>query len=188
MEATARHVVLFAVELAGDRPNGKTYIQKLCFFVSKLVGLRLGYRAHYYGPYSDEVSAELAFLAAAGMITETRRRVNMASSGGWEAVRFDYSLTEDGKRATTRLKMQLATESREIQQAIEKVFSAGEQNYIDLSFAAKTSWILESEGGPMTFEGIAGAAERFRWNVSGTDVRRAAAFLDKLGLVRLNPA
>lgn len=186
MEINVRHVVLYAVEQAGGRPNGKTYIQKLCFFVSKLINEPLGFRAHYYGPYSDEVSAELAFLTSAGLVAETRRASGMAGSGGWEIARFDYSLTEDGKRAVKQIEQKLPAETHAVREAIRRVFDAGEQNYIQLSFAAKTKWILEAEGGPMTFDGIARAAEKFRWNVSGTDVVNAAHFLEKLGMVKLN--
>ena len=185
MEMNVRHVVLYAVEQASGRANGKTYIQKLCFFVSKLVKQPLGFRAHYYGPYSDHVSSELAFLTGAGMVTETRRGSGMAGAGGWEIARFDYSLTENGKRAVAQLIKKYPDEAHAVRVAIDRVFEAGEQNYVELSFAAKTNWILENQGGPMTFDGIAQAAEKFRWNVSGTDVHKAANFLEKLGLVQL---
>jgi uncharacterized protein YwgA len=188
MEANVRHVVLRAVELTGARPNGKTYMQKLCFFVSKLTNQPMGYRAHYYGPYSDEVSAALSFLTAAGLVTETRHGGGVAGTGGWEIARFDYSLTEQGRRSIAQLNRQLPQEAETIRQAIERVFNAGDQNYIELSFAAKTNWILENDGGPMTFDGIAHAADKFRWNVSGTDVKKAATFLSNLGLVQVKPS
>ena len=188
MEVNVRHVVLYAVEQASGRANGKTYVQKLCFFVSKLIGQPLGFRAHYYGPYSDQVSAELAFLTGAGLVTETRRGSGMAGAGGWEIARFDYSLTDDGKKAVGQLAERQPDEATSVRHAIQRIFAAGEQNYVELSFAAKTNWILENSGGPMTFDGIARAAEKFRWNVSGTDVVKAATFLEKLGLVQLKPS
>ena len=38
----------------------------------------------------------------------------------------------------------------------------------------------------MTIEGISRAAEKFQWNVAGTDVQNAATFLKKMGLIKLN--
>jgi uncharacterized protein YwgA len=183
MQVNPRHVVLYAIEQIGERPNGKTYIQKLCFFVSKLLQQDLGFRAHYYGPYSDQISGELSFLTGAGFVTESRKGSGLPGTGGWEIARFDYSLTEEGRAAVAQLARRFPVDAKNVRAAIEKVLAAGEQNYVELSFAAKTSWILENEGKAMTFDAIAKAAERFRWDVKGTDAHRAAEFLEKLGLV-----
>ena len=182
MSIDIRHVVLLAVEHVSDRSNGKTYLQKLCYFVQRLTNEQLGFRAHYYGPYSDQVSAALAYLTSTGLLSEARRGSGVAGKGGWEIARYDYAITDEGRRALSRLDQGSLTA---IKNAIERILDAGDQNYVDLSFAAKTDWILDSENGPMTYEGIAGAAARFNWNVSGTDVKRASGFLAKLGLVQL---
>jgi len=183
MEPNVRHVVLFAVEQVDGKPNGKTYLQKLCYFVQRLRGWPLGFRAHFYGPYSDQVAAELSFLTNAGLLNEVRRGSGVAGIGGWEIARFDYSLTDQGRKAAEQLAQRRAAGVDEIRAAIRQVLDAGEQNYIDLSFAAKTDWILQAESGPMTLEGVTRAATRFNWNVTGTDVGRAADFLSRLGLV-----
>jgi uncharacterized protein YwgA len=187
MDINVRHVVLLAVEQVGNRPNGKTYLQKLCYFVQRLTSKPLGFRAHYYGPYSDQVSAELSFLSAAGLLCEVRRGSGIAGSGGWEIARYDYSLTDQGREALAQIVGQLQ-DAEGIRAAIGRVLAAGDNDYVDLSFAAKTDWILESEHGAMTPEGIAKAATRFNWNVSGTDVQKAATFLSNLGLVQLSPS
>ena len=186
MTASIRHLVLYAVEQVSARHNGRTYIQKLCFFVSKILDENLGFRAHYYGPYSDLVSAELAYLTGAGLVTEQRCGSGIPGSEGWEIARFDYSLTEAGKQAIAQLERRRSDDALRFRQAIKRVLEFGEQNYIQLSFAAKTCWILESEGTPMTIEGISRAAEKFQWNVAGTDVQNAATFLKKMGLIKLN--
>jgi uncharacterized protein YwgA len=178
-------VVLFVIEQVGDRANGKTYIQKLCYFVQRLKGWQLGFRAHYYGPYSDLVSSELSFLSGAGLLSETRRGSGIAGTGGWEIARFDYSLTEEGRRTVLHLSERNQADAEQLRSAIRSVLSVGNQSYIDLSFAAKTDWILQTEHGPMTFDGIASAAGRFNWNVEGTDVQRAAHFLEGIGLVKV---
>jgi len=185
MKPDLRHVVLFAIEQIHGRPNGRTYLQKLCYFVQRLKGWPLGFRAHYYGPYSDAVSAELSFLVSAGLVGETRRGSGVAGVGGWEIARFDYALTDQGRAAAERLAERDATEAAKIRSAVKQVLDAGEQSYVELSFAAKTDWILQSENGPMTFEGIAQTAKRFNWSVQGGHVQKAAELLSKLGLVQL---
>jgi uncharacterized protein YwgA len=185
MKPSVRHVVLFAVEQvnARSKANGKTYLQKLCYFVQRLTNWPLGFRAHYYGPYSDQVSEELSFLTGAGFLDEARRGSGVAGASGWEIARFDYKLTTQGQEALDQLARRNPAETAAIRKAVKQVLGAGDQSYIDLSFAAKTDWILQSENSQMTFDGIAKAATRFNWNVKGTDVKKASAFLSKLGLV-----
>ena len=137
MPVELRHLVLYVVEQVGERPNGKTYIQKMCFFVEKLIGQPLGFRAHYYGPYSDRVSAELAFLTASGFLYENRRGSGVAGSLGWEIARFDYRLTDRGKEAVEKLKTKRPDEAELVTRAVEKVLQAGQLDYVDLSFAGK---------------------------------------------------
>jgi len=185
MEPSVRQVVLFTVEQLNGSANGKTYLQKVCYFVQRVTKWPLGFRAHYYGPYSDLVSAELSFLTGAGLLDETRRGSGIAGVGGWEIARFDYTLTEDGRRTVERLAQEDAAGVASIRAAVKRVLDVGPQSYVDLSFAAKTDWILQSERGPMTFDGVARAATRFNWNVKGTDVKRATEFLRAIGLVEV---
>lgn len=185
MELNARHIVLFAVAQLDGRQNGKTYLQKLCYFVQRLSGWQLGFRAHYYGPYSDQVSAELSFLAGAGLLSESRRGSGVAGNGGWEIARFDYSLTDLGRATVERLAKEHPSEVNAVKTEINKVLDAGNQSYVDLSFAAKTDWILQSEQVSMTVDRIADAAGKFNWNVKGTDVQKASDLLTKLGLANI---
>lgn len=183
MEVNPRFVVLLVVERVQGQANGKTFIQKLCYFIQRLNDWPLGFRAHYYGPYSDTVSSELSSLTSGGLLSESRCGSGVAGPDGWEIARFDYALTEAGKRAVAQLEHSDPEGVKRVRAAIQQVVEAGARNYVDMSFAAKTDWILQSEQGAMTFEGIASAAKRFNWKVQGTDVQEAASFLGKLGLV-----
>lgn len=186
MRIEVRHAVLHVVDMVGGRPNGKTYIQKMCFFVSKLLNEPMGFQAHYYGPYSDQVSAELASLTGAGLLAERRKGSGARSASGWEIARFDYSLTDEGKDAVAYLNTKFPAVSRDLRAAIQRVLDAGDLDYVGLSFAAKTRWILDVSGGPMTTAGVAQAAGKFNWNVEQPQVEAAASFLEKLGLVTLS--
>lgn len=182
MQIDARHVVLWVLAALDGRPNGKTYLQKLCFFVGNVLDQDLGYRAHYYGPYSDQVASEIGFLNANDYIYESRKGSGLADSRGWEVMRFDYRLTERGTAGVQWLDQQHPAQSQAVRAAVQRILGAGDLNYIGLSVAAKTFWILNGEGRPMTFEGIAEKATQFRWTVSGDEVRKAADFLGRLKL------
>lgn len=185
MQIDTRHVVLWVLAELDGRPNGKTYLQKLCFFVGNVLNQDLGYRADYYGPYSDQVASEVGFLNANDYLYESRKGCGVADSRGWEVMRFDYRLTERGTAGVQWLDQQHPAQSQAVRAAVQRILGAGDLNYIGLSVAAKTFWILHGEGRPMTFEGIAGKATQFRWTVSGDEVRKAADFLGRLKLASL---
>ena len=103
MDVNPRQFVLLVLEAAGGEIPGKTYFQKLCFFVGVKAGnSALGYRPHYYGPYSDSVASEISFLKSAGFVSERQRGSGFPDSAGWEVTRFDYSITDDGKAVVRR--------------------------------------------------------------------------------------
>jgi len=185
MKFDARQVVLLVVNEVGDRANGKTFIQKLCFFVSKLTGNPLGFRPHYYGPYSEEVAGELSFLVGGGFLAESRKGSGVAGDGGWEIARYDYQMTEKGREALKFLDEKYRNECEQVRSALMRVLAAGAVDYVDLSLAAKTVWIRDSDGPSLNTDGIAGAALRFGWQVTGAQVDRATEFLRKLDLAEV---
>jgi hypothetical protein len=174
--------VLWVIAEVEGRPNGRTYLQKMCFFVGRILALDLGYRAHHYGPYSDFVSAEISFLVANGYAFESAKRFGMADGHGWEIARRDYELTERGKQGVLWLDGKHSEEARQVRAAIERVKLAGDLNYVGLSFAAKTYWILSHAGVPMTPERIRDKAKELRWQVETKDIASAADFLQRLNL------
>ena len=73
--------------------SGRTRVQKL-FYLLRGIGypLRLDYFLHYYGPYSETITALLAQAQQNGLLQETCEEV------GPDAVRCDYAPTENGRR------------------------------------------------------------------------------------------
>lgn len=182
MKFDARQIVLLLVDEVGDRLNGKTFIHKLCFFVGKLTGHRLGFGPNFYGPYSDDVSGEIAFLVGGGLVMESRFGRGVIGDAGWEVAHFDYRLTDKGQEAVRFLDTKYPTESALVRSTIRQVLDAGSLDYIELSVAAKAAWILERQGKTLNTIDIADAAGRFGWQVSEAQVERAAEFLRKLEL------
>lgn len=183
MKFDARQIVLLVVDAVGDRRNGKTFIHKLCFFVSRLTGHRLGFGPHFYGPYSDDVSGEIAYLVGGGLLAESRHEIEGGCQTGWEVAHLDYRLTDKGREGSRFLDTKHQAESARVRSAVRQVLSAGSLDYIELSLAAKAVWILEEKAKSLDPDNIANVAGRFGWQVSGKQVERATEFLRKLDLV-----
>ena len=77
------------------RIHGRTMVQKKVYFLSVLCDEEFGFRPHYFGPYSSQVSTSLSALVEAGFVEETRTGYGVPGPFG-EVVRFDYRLTEPG--------------------------------------------------------------------------------------------
>jgi uncharacterized protein YwgA len=58
----AKEFVQLSMLAMGSEIQGKTKLQKTVYFLGLMTGCLddLGYRAHFYGPYSDEVPMRLA--------------------------------------------------------------------------------------------------------------------------------
>jgi uncharacterized protein len=190
MNINLRQFVLLVMDAAGGAISGKTYLQKLCFFVGvKIRDSSLGFRPHYYGPYSDQLSAELSFLKSAGYISEQRRGVGFSDSSGWEVTRYEYSVTDEGRAAAESLKASHPDDARDIEEAVKTVMGAGKLDYMALSIAAKTYWIVnESSTSPISVNKIADQASSLKWKITPEQVEAATTFLEKLDLVtRVTP-
>ena len=63
------HLVLYATE---GRIQGRTKLQKVVYFAGVLTEMleQLGYRAHYYGPYSSTVTAAVDELRGLGFLEQ----------------------------------------------------------------------------------------------------------------------
>ena len=97
MEISTRHLLLWAIADVQSRPNGRAYLQKLCFFVGRLLGVDFGHRANHFGPYSDLVASEMSYLLANGYAFQTPKYCDAADSQGWEVPRADFRLTDRGE-------------------------------------------------------------------------------------------
>ena len=51
----AENLILLILAQENGRLSGKTLLQKQAYFVSELLGFNLGFKPHYYGPYSEEI-------------------------------------------------------------------------------------------------------------------------------------
>ncbi|MGB2780353.1 MAG: hypothetical protein WBD63_02605, partial [Phycisphaerae bacterium] len=71
MDAT--NFVLLALHAVGGEIQGKTKLQKTIYFLGVMTGHLddLGYRAHYYGPYSDDVADAVSRLRSVDFVDQS---------------------------------------------------------------------------------------------------------------------
>lgn len=176
------HLAMLAL---GEGIQGKTKLQKTIYFIAILAGCaeELGYRPHYYGPYSDDVADAVKRLKAVDFITQDTMHFGALNDAGFEIARHDFRLTDDG-RAIAKQKAQADPESwRRIKEAVHIFKAAGDLDYMRMSVAAKTFFILQEEGGKATTEQICHVAKQLGWNPSPREVTESCRFLNRLGLV-----
>jgi hypothetical protein len=180
---TALDFVLSLIAGFGGQIQGRTLLQKRAYFVAQLSGVPvdLGYNAHYYGPYSAAVDNSVVRLKSLGFLVEENIGFGVAS-GGFEIKRYDYRVTEDGRKVLASLETK--EDYKRIERACIAILEAGDPNYFVLSIAAKADFILGKRGKAMTRTEIIREAEKFDWDIQEGSLRSAVDFLERLGVVQ----
>lgn len=175
------HISLLAL---GGEVLGKTALQKKIFFLGVLTGTldELGYRPHFYGPYSDDVAQAVQELKTIGYVEQEVRFTGTADSAGFERCRYDYRLTKAGKRVAQFKATENGNLGPQLQSLATRLKSAGNLDYMKLSVAAKTYFLFGQPGARPSKEELAQLASKFGWHVKPEEVQDAAQYLQKLGL------
>jgi uncharacterized protein YwgA len=178
------HLVLYAM---GGEVRGKTKLQKTAYFAGLLSGTvdELGYRPHFYGPYSAEVAGAVNRLRALGFATQTVVSGGAVDQAGFEVARYDLRLTDEGMKVAQAKAEQHPGKWEKIKKAAEALNAAQEQDYLKLSIAAKTYFMLGQKKGFVKLGDLATLAKEFGWLVTPVQVQEGAQFLQSLGLVTL---
>lgn len=181
---TPDKIILLIIEDTGRKISGKTLLQKRAYFLSKKLHWDLGFKAHYYGPYSPEIELGIGHLKSLGFIDEKTLGFGITNQSGFEVRRYDYEITEDGETIVERLKENNPEECKQILEVLKSLSDAGDNgDYITLSIAAKTYHVLEEQGKPMKNDEIKDVADKFGWNIPPKAIDKAASFLEKVGMV-----
>jgi uncharacterized protein YwgA len=179
--------VHLAIHAMGGEIRGKTKLQKIVYFLGKLTGNLdvLGYRAHYYGPYSPEVAGSVDRLRSLGFLDQNTASGGAMDQFGFEVARFDFRLNDAGKQMAEFKAQKNPDLWEKVARAAELIKSSAPEDYVKLSIAAKTIFMLGQEGKTISFEELAVLAGKFGWTVSPSQVEEAAKFLEQLQLVEL---
>lgn len=181
-ESLVRNVILLAYKAFDGNMMGKTLLQKRVYFLSIFLNYDLGYDAHYYGPYSEEVATANAELKSLGFISESATSWGI-DRRGFELARYDYALSDVGSRITDKKVAANPELWNKIKDAADVVKKAGNLDYMELSIAAKAYFILRKLNRKATIDDIAAMLPKFGWSVSKEELESATGFLTKTHLV-----
>ncbi len=177
-----RDVLVLAYKAFDGDMRGKTLLQKRVYFLSVMLGIDMGYEAHYYGPYSDQVASTNSELKSLGYISESSSAWGY-DQRGFEMARYDFKLTDIGNRMADRKIEKEPELSTQIHKAASVIKQAGDLDYMELSVAAKAYYVLNKLNGKATLEAIGEMLPRFGWSVSQRQLERATDFLEKANLI-----
>ncbi len=171
----------------GSEIQGKTKLQKTVYFLGLMTGCLddLGYRAHFYGPYSDEVADAIGWLNTIGAVNQTSSGAGIVDNSGFEIRRYDFRLNEQGKRFANATSHRHADLWRKLQDAANLLKRSGDLDYLKMSIAAKTYFMLNETAGQASQNDLARLATRFGWEVTQQQVQEAASYLERLGLAQI---
>lgn len=174
------HLALLAL---GGSIQGRTKLQKTIYFLGILTGNLddLGYRAHFYGPYSDEVAAAVNRLKSLGFLQQTTQSTGARDEGGFEIARQDFELTDEGEAVAQQKADNNPSPWKNIQKAAQHLKSAGEIGYMRMSVAAKTYFMLRKTQKANALE-LAEMAKKLGWDPTPAEINESVSFLEKLGL------
>lgn len=161
---------------------GRTILQKLTYFSAvktEDTELRNTFRAHYYGPYSRAIAAELSSMSALGFLRESSEHL---SNG---LTRFSYSLTTDGREVFADVLKSSIPLVEKIQNAVREITEhAIWKDSMDISAAAKMHFILSQTEKPMDVDSIEECAGKLGWTLDRHKIKGVTGFLASLDLVR----
>jgi len=179
-----RDFVVLAYGAFGGKISGKTNLQKKVYFLGVGLGMEsdLGYRPHYYGPYSASVAEANSELRSMGYLSECSTSWG-SDNRGFEIARYDYALTEDGSRLLGRKQLEYRDIWDKLIAFAEVMKSVGELNYWELSIAAKSYFILKSAGAQIGTKEIQNEALKLGWEVREEEIQKACEFLERVQLV-----
>lgn len=178
-----RDVLLMLLDAWGGRLSGKTKIHKLTYLLSLKIQEDLNFKAYYYGPFSSVVEYSLSELISIGFVEE-KKSLWGVDKWGFEAVRYDYELTKEGKEIANLLTKKNKELYKAIKSFVKTMNDLGDPNYMDLAAASKAYFILRKEGKSMTPLQIKEKAKAFQWSLP--DIDKPEKILEKLGLVQID--
>ena len=126
------HLALLAV---GEEITGRTKLQKTIYFLGILTKTvdELGYRPHYYGPYSATVADAVNRLKAYGFVQQSSLHTGAVDESGFEIMRHDFQLTGEGEKIAERKKTQNPEVWKKIEAAVARFKQGGEIDYMKMS-------------------------------------------------------
>ena len=168
--------------------RGRTTLQKKLYFLSVLKQTDLGFRPHYYGPYSSLVAENLDILVSTGFLKEVTETFGPASSTPpndqnifGEIRRHTYSWTSDSEAVIGEIEKEDGYTDWEA--AIRQLNAHSlALDFNTLSISAKVHYIVNRQG-RATPEQIQEVAKEYGWKIRDSQITKVLSFLKDLSLI-----
>lgn len=176
------HLIIYA---AGGKVEGRTKLQKLVYFSGVLTKQEesLGYRAHFYGPYSPDVADAVDKLRALKFLQQTIAGGNAIDSRGFEVARYDYELTDDGRQIAEEKANYHPKSWKVIQAAVNRLVKSDHNDYVKLAIAAKTYFMTGKLKEATSSKDLEKLSSQFGWKVTSNEISEAFEWLKTIRLV-----
>lgn len=175
-------LLVIGSENEGKSLRGRTTLQKKLYFLSVLNKTDLGFRPHYYGPYSRLVAENLDILVYARFLKEVTETFPTDENIFGEMRRHTYSLSSDGKDVMGEIEKD--DEYANWKHALDTLNSQSLANdFNTLSIAAKVYYIVNRQESA-TPEQIRKVAKEFGWKLKEAQIENVFSFLESLSLIR----
>jgi uncharacterized protein YwgA len=187
-----RELVLLIADAVGGKLEGRTVAQKLAYFAGVELEQPTGHTPHFFGPFSFEVERALNLAALAGDFEETIERIP-DWTGGPDAIKHTYVLTDEGKDEVAVIREAHPKEAEAVDATIKAITEAVPHlRQKTLSAAAKIHLIVSEQGRVIPVDELPGLAKQLGWRLSKNQIKHTVEVLQDLGLVeatkRTNPA
>ena len=153
-------------------PIGRTAMQKLVYFETPRIGVDAWFYAHYYGPFSEGVSMEIARLWGHGLVREdapTRTKPG-----------YTYTLTKGGELLGERVAGENERDYAEIASIVRECRGFCELKQLQLAFASKIHYLrthMDTKDPDLISTG-----RKIGWVMGEDDVSSGFRLLRRLGL------
>jgi uncharacterized protein len=192
MNLSPRSLILLIVSEFNGTIVGRTLLQKRLYFFEQLLQkdfketAGLQYDSHFYGPYSPLISTETSILEASGFLRGYAEPFGR-SHRGFEIKRYSYELSDAGKRVVDRIKAEKPEAYRMVRSVLSQLKKIEDVDYVNLSIAAKTFFMLRRFGKPLSAKAAVEQAKQFSWQISEGDVEECFQILERLELAQKVP-
>jgi uncharacterized protein YwgA len=177
--ATVRDLLILALMSTPDNTiPGRTVFQKLAYFYGLKTGVPTHHTAHFYGPYSKQVTNGLSSLLSMGLIDEKRQIT------GRGHVMYTYSLTGIGKRIGNEL-VRRSTAYSIVKEITRICVERANLNADVLSMAAKVKYIaIQSRKPRLSYQEVVEIAKKWGWKLRREQIDAGVKLLEGLGFAR----
>jgi hypothetical protein len=117
-------------------------------------------------------------------VTESVLSAGAIGARGFEITRHDFRLTEAGRKIAEQKAQANPLVWKKLEEVAQRVRVAGDIDYMRMSVAAKTFFMLRQSGKPATDAQLSESAKTLGWDASPQDIKESISFLEKLGLVK----